>query len=398
MQYINRALLSFISITLAGGIVVRSTTLAPAREPCADAKATSTVFVNDIQDDDASVYFAEDLTSAKPIAAKSTPTTNANSSADDLCSGCDFTIDLRCKGLRFGRIAFFHKITQCLLPAYGLISKARQHASGQRCMLTWTAMNNLEPLLSVLAPDLSAVRRIDEDTPCAAKIKHYVVQPEWRFGFSCDWIRAYAEDQGVIGVYLIDISSNGAAMRNDAASHHGRERLMLLIQRNGTRAFTADASHALARELRQVAQSLDSRVMRTRYAEYKGTESASDTMKLFADAAGVAGYHGAGFANVLFTGHEVCAQEITVWQDADSTKLWRSINLLTQLNPRLHWNTYALPLSELLEANNVQEKEASQDLDQLIKVLPWVHLTSLHASLVAHQLSTCLDLNLQDAD
>jgi len=354
---------------------------------------------DDMEDDD-SVYFSEDLISANPTAATGIPTASVMSSAADVCSQCNFTIDLRCRGVMF-RDAFFHRIANCLLPAYGLISKARQHANGHICILTWKAV---EPLLSALAPDLNAVPHINEG--CAAKTKHYIVQPERRFGFSCDWISNFNSvdsdgDHNVIGVYPIDIALNGAAMRKDAASYHEGDRSVLLIRRSGSRAFTADASSALAHELGEVAR-ITLKGTRTRYAEYRGTESVRDTIKLFVGAVGVVGYHGAGFVNALFTDHEVCAQEITTWKDAKSTEAWRSNEWLAQFNLRLHWNTYALPLSELLEANSVKDVHGNKDMDHFIKDLKWVHLTSLRASLVAHQLSTCLASEvlpyLQDAD
>merc|ERR1719277_1609875 len=48
---------------------------------------------------------------------------------------------------------------------------------------------------------------------------------------------------------------------------------------------------------------------------YMGRESVIDTIKLFSQANGIVGYHGAGWANSYFTAHPHCAQQISTFYD-----------------------------------------------------------------------------------
>jgi hypothetical protein len=169
---------------------------------------------------------------------------------------------------------------------------------------------------------------------------------------------------------------------------------------------------------------------------YLGTESADETIWLFARASAVVGYHGAGLVNLVFVPRPVCAVEITTYQhevderesrcavqqtaaavgsraamrgastraasnvtDSGShakalpVQSWRS-NRHTVLpwNPLVRWAIYRLPLKQLLDGNlpcSAVLPPVANFRDRSIKMLPWVSLLDHDVDNIAETLLTC---------
>ena len=73
---------------------------------------------------------------------------------------------------------------------------------------------------------------------------------------------------------------------------------------------------------------------------------------LFANARAVVGYHGAGFANTMFSTHGACVVEASTHSDLAGNGLWRTNAFMClPWNPNLRWVVYRIPLAEMLSAN-----------------------------------------------
>jgi hypothetical protein len=88
---------------------------------------------------------------------------------------------------------------------------------------------------------------------------------------------------------------------------------------------------------------------------YVGTERLLDVLTIFHSAESIVGYHGAGFANAVFSRH-ACAHELTTFKtlrnDISKENIWRS-NMERVLihTTKLSWHIHLIPLEQMVMAN-----------------------------------------------
>lgn len=182
-------------------------------------------------------------------------------------------------------------------------------------------------------------------------------------------------------------------------------------------------SRAFRQDLKQLTRRL---YVATRHEVrlYFGNESASETVSLFAGAAGMIGWHGAGFANAVFMPHGGCIIEIGTYiyealpnrcEPREEGRMWnytqkggaivmpwRSNRPAVQpWNTKLRWIEYKISLRQLLEANNwpchALLPSAANFRDHKIKMLAWTILTDLDVDNIAAALEPCLAGRQRDA-
>jgi hypothetical protein len=108
---------------------------------------------------------------------------------------------------------------------------------------------------------------------------------------------------------------------------------------------------------------------------YHGTESVVETLRMFGGADTVVGYHGAGLLNVAFSlADRPLVHEITTFYDLKSSKRWRSYvgSAARKWNGRVRQSIQAIPLAQILSANGIPARNAS---DGEIKNFKWVRLS-----------------------
>ena len=180
---------------------------------------------------------------------------------------------------------------------------------------------------------------------------------------------------------------------------------LLLIHRTETRSLSPASEAALDRALAAAHPQLARSV-------FHGSESLTETIRIFASATVVIAFHGAGLSNTLFCPPGTLVEEVTLWGslgeqecpaavdwdcgqafgiisvDAGEcrpscramaewrTPLWRTNVEMQRLNPGLHWFTYALPLGRESLSGWTEELEAlaadparRTDLDEALQRL-----------------------------
>lgn len=326
------------------------------------------------------------------------------------CKGCDIVMDLRCAGIRAGRHAFFHRIVNCLLPFYGLIEQVRWEP-GRRCAVTWFTYHrhadpNLLPFIELLAPD-AELKFIDENAECSSNLYLTTVEPSYKQGFNKRFVEEFANDDHVAATYKIDLQSNARVLQRDSLKYQSQLGLggtptgVLLLRKSGTspagepvrttREFDTFSENALREGLNAV--------LPRPLVNYYGSESVADTIRMFVLANLIAGYHGAGIANAMFTSRPACVLEVSTFKDLKSKKPWRTNADLIKVSPNLaEWETYKLPLKQLLDANHLSwqslaspSTDAVDVVDESIKDLPLVSLTSGDVEHMAGWVSRCLE-------
>merc|ERR1712194_785353 len=189
--------------------------------------------------------------------------------------------------------------------------------------------------------------------------------------------------------------------------------ILLLSRKGGSRSWIPDQEEKLINKL---GKATSRRVVR-----FTGSESTLETVRAFAGAAGVVGYHGAGFANTIFNGRHVCVVEITTYKDVDCSDktVWRSHpDLRTRgdkvppvtINPHAAWQLYLLPLLPMLQANHAEDRTdcgpdvernklerlqgnfSKKDppleyMDQVVKQLKYITLKSADSTKVAKMMA-----------
>jgi len=306
------------------------------------------------------------------------------------CLGCRHLLDATCPYHR--AIAYFHRLADCVAPIWpGLISQlhdttrnattARGGGGGGVCVLgqrsvLWPYMSALGVSRDVRFVDVTAhqsggsapVANLHDIEGCA-RLELPIRQrwlPEAR-GYVDHGLCAVPRTQctrhpPASGQLLRALhASTRAALASSSSSSSqpqqhqqlrgGEEpRPVLLItrrgasvtstslQRNGTRAFAAEALAALRARLRRLRPP-------SVVIEYSGHEDVRSTVALFSRARAVVGVHGAGHANVLFAlSSRVAVVELSTWLDAARSVPWRSNGgVLSRWSTAIEWRTHRLP-------------------------------------------------------
>ena len=154
------------------------------------------------------------------------------------------------------------------------------------------------------------------------------------------------------------------------------------------RQFTEGAQRALVAALEPLGS------VRIFYGE---NDTLAETVRLFEGARVVVGYHGAGFANVLFQRTApACAVEIVAaYEDGQP---WRTNEELVRFNAGLSWRTVRLGLAEVLAANQNEKRPAEEryplvkgvrDANRWLKAVAWVDLNATDVARVAAAAAAC---------
>lgn len=288
------------------------------------------------------------------------------------CDGCDFTIDFSCP-YTGPRSAYYHRIADCLLPSYGLLDLARA-ANGSVCILTYPRQPNLMELLPLLTADMRHARIIDSTAHCASDLPRHAVDPFPVRSKLKKYLEAFPSLPNVVGRYPIDFGANVRKLHRDiskVATPPIDPQLVIIDRPRGQRRFATETRVALSHMLVRVVRT---HVLKSQAAlglvEYSGQESIKSTFDIFTNAAGVVGYHGAGFANALFTARPSCIMELTTWKDLESTRPWRTNRFLTKESPYLVWHTLRIKLQTLLDANpGVAKASRAKDIIKELRII-----------------------------
>jgi hypothetical protein len=109
---------------------------------------------------------------------------------------------------------------------------------------------------------------------------------------------------------------------------------------------------------------------------YRGTEPLLATLNLFGAAQAVAGYHGAGLLNVVFSlSPRPRVHEITTFSRINSTSRWRAYvgDVARHWNSKIKRSIQMIPLENVMSANGIPHNKTLSDRD--IKDLRWVPLS-----------------------
>lgn len=234
-------------------------------------------------------------------------------------------MDLRCAAAHLDR-AYYHQIVDCLMP-YLPYAYAARVSGGAVCALShsarWYRTFGLRVLDDCVAS--SATLPPLPPIPQTASLLSALIKPS-----------IVGEEEGTV----------------------------LLIRRHGTRAFTRDSFTHLHRAISNV----------SRVRIYEGTEAADVTLRAFASARAVVGYHGAGFANALFSPKHTRLVEVSTYVDEANRRPWRSnVGALARWRSFGATHVLRLPVQQILCANGVSYRQ--KDADHFLKDLPFVSLT-----------------------
>merc|ERR1740121_2745271 len=288
-------------------------------------------------------------------------------------------------------------MADCLVPSYGLLDMARR-ADGTVCILTYSDYNrgkmqpNLLPILPVLIPDLLAkgAQIIDSREPCTDSLKVHAVDPNVTDQVERHYMDEFPRLENITGRYPIDWTANVRALQRDAAKavpSPDNVQLILLDRPDAvSRVLYPKAKAALTGVLKGIAGAKN-----IGYAEYLGSMSIPDTIRLFMNAAGTIGYHGAALVNALFTARPSCIMEISTYMDKAGKMEWRTNKWLATEHALLSWHTIYVQVQTLLTVNREKLPWYVPGRSKWIKNLRWVNLADSDLAAIDEGLKTCLD-------
>lgn len=324
------------------------------------------------------------------------------SAGRDQCSGCDFTVNLRCEGSRLGRHAACHRITHCLLTMYGMVQLAREAArrrpDAQICALTWTDAHGMD-LRSFLG-DVVGVKwhaLVDEKDGCASGLRYHAGFRTQLMGAERSYLDQFGTDEKMVRSYSINFEANLNWMQRDFSAFVERDGdfspQFVIIQRRLVRGSESRAFHDADLDKLQDAMSgtkLGDQQMPL--TVYYGNESVADTVRMFTQAAEIIGYHGAAMANTLFSARRHCVHHISTFKDLQSQVHWRVNDDVARMNRLGSFNVYDIPLIDLLDDNNVTvaDYERVEDKDHFIKDLRWAPIPDYHIAHLQVAVGHCL--------
>jgi len=311
------------------------------------------------------------------------------------CSGCDYVGGLRCH-FEY-RDEFFHRINNCLWPMYDVVDDARG-ATGKKCFIL---DKSLADVLDPLVKDMD-YRFIGSKSDCIKSMTGLRVASQYPGGVLPGKQTGIYEPTKEMQAQM---ATNRHALGRDAANVRTaiKQPYVILILRKGAdtnRVFDKASEKLLKQAVEDIAGKHGFSV-----ATYKGDESQTDTIGLFAHASGVVGYHGGGYANVLFASKPMCVVEMTTYADIDYSDktLSRVINLndgwyLADKDPEAawkDWTVYGVPLRQIIEANGDEKELKKNSAGGLADAEFLIHrktitLTENDVSAVASTLDKCL--------
>jgi hypothetical protein len=312
------------------------------------------------------------------------------------CGACSFTIDLSCVHHFEKRSGYWHRFADCLVPSYGLLEMARK-AEGTVCILTYSDFSrgnvqpNLDPILPVLIPDLLAkgARIIDTREPCTSSLKAHAVDPSVTDQVEKHYMDEFPKLKNITGRYPISWAANVRALQRDAARavHSPDKAQLILLDRpdSVTRVLYPKAKAALTGVMKGIAGAKN-----IGYAEYLGAVSIPDTIRLFMNAAGTVGYHGAAFVNALFTTKPSCIMELTTYKDSEGKDEWRTNEWLATEHTLLSWHKIHIKIQTLLTINGEKLPWRYASRSKWIKNLHYVDLADSDLAAVEEGLKACL--------
>jgi len=316
------------------------------------------------------------------------------------CSACSFTIDLSCAHHFQKRSGYWHRLADCLVPSYALLDMARK-ADGTVCILTYFEYStrggvrlkpNLNPILPVLIPDLLAkgARIIDSNEPCASSLLAHAVDPSVTDLVEKPYMDEFPMLKNITGRYPINWKANVRAMQRDAAkavpSPDPAQLILLDRPDSVSRVLYPKAKTVLTGVLKGIAGARN-----IGFAEYSGAVSIPDTIRLFMNAAGTIGYHGAALVNALFTTRPSCIMEISTYLDKAGNSEWRTNKWLATEHALLSWHTIHIQIQTLLTVNGEKLPWYYPGRSKWIKNLRYVDLADSDVVAIEEGLKTCLD-------
>lgn len=323
----------------------------------------------------------------------------------DECSGCDFTVNLRCEGSRLGRHAACHRITHCLLTMYGMIQLARMAAvrrpDARICALTWTDDNGMD-LRSFLG-DVVGIKwhsLVDEKDTCASGLRYHAGYRTQLMGADTSYLDHFGTNERMVRSYSIDLGVNLHWLQRDFSAFVEKDgdfspQFVIIHRskgaawdRHGTRMF----HEADLEKLMDAMSGTKLGEEQMPLTVYRGNESIADTVRMFTRAAEVIGYHGAAMANTLFSARRHCVHHISTFKDLQGQLHWRVNDDVARMNTLGSFNVYDIPLIDLLDDNdvNVTDYERVEDKDHFIKDLSWAPLPDYHIAHLQVAVSHCL--------
>jgi len=278
-------------------------------------------------------------------------------------SGC--AIDLRCNH-KF-KHAHWHTVIDCIVPISTYLERA--NTARQRVCIDYDTMSWAQ----ILAPNATYVLHSKDPHLRAPKNTHGHRGPQQLSDCTCT---EEAPANHGMSTELANRAPQIAALRRLEVASAGHSHLshtasapIVYINRTTTRRLAND---------KRIVNAL-SRVAPVRV--YQGTESRSDTIAIFRDAALIVGFHGAGFVNTLFSRREpVYLYEWSAYKDANNTQEWRAnsrqLVFWTSPNSQMIAKVAWLPFQQVVKNAKVQGDPFGHiDIDHHIKDLEWIHPT-----------------------
>jgi len=322
------------------------------------------------------------------------------------CSGCSFVGDLRCQ-FKF-KDEYFHRINNCLWPQYDVVTASR-NATGLRCFMV---DKSLEEVLKPLVSDMDTCM-ISSMAEGVEALPDNVQKSVWTFpgGIPPKGVDQQTSCNGSHwcsgskpNMYL---TTNRHAMARDAAqvvSHIDSKQpyVVLILRKETSRELDVGSTQLLTSALNNLGRNRGFTVV-----TYDGSPTQKDTINLFAHAAGVVGWHGAAFANVLFASKPTCVVEMQTFRDIDysdntlarTMDFWATSGFSFARDPLPPWKDYSIvgvPLRQIIHVNNAETSVASHSSgglasdDFIVKGMSRVHITEQDVTKVVATLDNCL--------
>jgi hypothetical protein len=281
-------------------------------------------------------------------------------------------VDLQCNA-RWAQGAF-HRLIDCTIPNFELFEKAVEllelsnHTNHTRLIFP----KYLTPILDVVLPVCWRSRGLRPS-------KCYYVSP----------------DTNVFFERRSNISSQQLHSQLDHFRQRSFTRLGILPQKGVFLYIERRRSRALQSNVRQYFQQyVQNHLPQLSFITYHGNESFQETIRLFANAAVVFGFHGAGHANSIFSPDGCIVVELTfffegpwTWSDdsasqsihkfdddAGNEHIWRSNrHVIKNLRPSIRWITHGIDIltANIQNAYEIKNRTGKvKDVDMYFQTIP----------------------------